>query len=100
MSSYKTGDTVKVSSSFGELRGILMPNEYTDTLVLKLGSGYNIGIDKKHVLDISLVKAYEQKKQINSLPPSIISVTAVSKSIVIHLFSPRLPMRLSTFRKR
>ncbi len=58
---YKPGDTVKVKTGKEEHTGILMPNEETDSVVIKLDSGYNIGISKKNVKKIELVKKYSKK---------------------------------------
>ncbi|MBU4284214.1 MAG: Glu-tRNA(Gln) amidotransferase subunit GatD, partial [Nanoarchaeota archaeon] len=61
----KTGDTVVVETKDKKLNGILMPvpESENDVVILKLESGYNIGIDKKDVKEIKLVKAYSEKKQ-------------------------------------
>ncbi|MBA3063894.1 Glu-tRNA(Gln) amidotransferase subunit GatD [Candidatus Woesearchaeota archaeon] len=61
----KTGDTVVVETKDKKLNGILMPvpESENDVVILKLESGYNIGIDNKDVKEIKLVKAYSEKKQ-------------------------------------
>jgi len=61
----KTGDTVVVETKDKRLNGILMPVPETeeDIVILKLESGYNIGIDKSKIKSIKLVKAYAEKKQ-------------------------------------
>ena len=61
----KTGDTVVVETKDKKLNGILMPvpDSEKDTIILKLESGYNIGIDKKNVRAIKLVKSPVEKKQ-------------------------------------
>ena len=51
---YKQGDRVKVVTKDDEHTGILMPNEETDSVILKLRSGYNIGIDRKKVKKMNL----------------------------------------------
>lgn len=48
-------DKVKVTTSDSEFKGTVMPNE-TDALVLKLDSGYNIGIDKKKIKKSEVIK--------------------------------------------
>ena len=48
----KAGDKVKVITQDDEFEGILMPNEETDSIVIKLDSGYNIGISQKKVKEI------------------------------------------------
>jgi glutamyl-tRNA(Gln) amidotransferase subunit D len=49
---YKPGDKVKVITSDSEHTGILMPNQETDAVVIKLSSGYNIGIAKDKLVKI------------------------------------------------
>lgn len=57
----KPGDRVKVIAD-KEYEGVLMPNEETNSVVVKLDNGYNVGIDKGKVKDIKLVKKYESKE--------------------------------------
>ncbi len=52
---YKPGDKVKVTTQDEAIEGILMPNEETDSVVIKLGNGYNIGIDKKRIKKIEKI---------------------------------------------
>ena len=61
----KTGDSVVVETKEKKINGILMPvpEGEKDSVILKLESGYNIGIDKKDVKEIKLVKSYSEKKQ-------------------------------------
>ncbi|MFH1053245.1 MAG: Glu-tRNA(Gln) amidotransferase subunit GatD [Candidatus Woesearchaeota archaeon] len=61
MPEYKTGDIVLVKSIDKEYQGILMPNEYSDSVVVKLGNGYNVGFDKKKVQSIKLIEKYRPK---------------------------------------
>lgn len=58
----KAGDKIKVITKDEEITGILMPNEETDSVVIKLDSGYNVGIDNKKVKKIEIVKQYKSKK--------------------------------------
>ncbi len=48
----KPGDKVKVTTKDEVVGGVLMPNEETDSVVIKLDSGYNIGIDKNKIKKI------------------------------------------------
>ncbi len=61
----KTGDSVVVETKEKKLNGILMPVPETeeDIVILKLESGYNIGIDKKNIKSIKLVKSHKEKKE-------------------------------------
>ena len=56
----KPGDKVKVLTKDESIEGILMPNEETDSVVIKLDNGYNVGIDKDKVKKIE--KTGEGKK--------------------------------------
>jgi len=57
----KPGDRVKVITTDEIREGILIPNEETDSVVIKLDNGYNIGIDKKKVKEIKLIEKYKEK---------------------------------------
>ena len=43
----KPGDRVKLITKDEIKEGILMPNEETSSIVIKLDNGYNVGIDNK-----------------------------------------------------
>lgn len=62
----KEGDKVKVVTKDETVEGILMPNKETDSVVIKLDSGYNVGFDKKKVKKIEVIgkakKAAEKKR--------------------------------------
>ncbi len=57
----KAGDIVKVITKDKEIKGIFMPNQETDSVVIKLDNGYNIGIKKKKVKEIEVVEKCMQK---------------------------------------
>ncbi|MBW2969024.1 Glu-tRNA(Gln) amidotransferase subunit GatD [Candidatus Woesearchaeota archaeon] len=57
----KPGDRVKIITSEQDITGILMPEE-KEFIVLKMDTGYNIGIDKKRVREISLL-SHPSKKE-------------------------------------
>jgi glutamyl-tRNA(Gln) amidotransferase subunit D len=58
------GDQVKVITKDEKFEGVLMPNETENTVVVKLDSGYNIGIDSKKVKKIEVVKSSSHKNNI------------------------------------
>ena len=58
------GDRVKVIASDEIREGILMPNEETDSVVIKLDNGYNVGIDRKRVKEIKVIEKYKAKEEI------------------------------------
>ena len=49
------GDKVKVTTTDKVVEGVLMPNEETDSVIVKMKSGYNIGIKKSKVKKIDVV---------------------------------------------
>src|SRR4030042_6493080 len=59
----KQGDLVEVETEKEVIKGVLMPTpEYVgDVTILKLDSGYNIGIDNSKIKALRLVKALEEK---------------------------------------
>ncbi len=60
----KSGDRVKVVTQEEGIEGTLMPDE-KDFVMLKLDTGYNMGIDKKRVKEIILIKEHKAKE----IPP-------------------------------
>ena len=58
----KPGDLVELNTKEGIKKGILMPQE-GDMIVIKLDNGYNIGIDKKKVEGMTLIKRHEEKPE-------------------------------------
>jgi len=60
------GDRVRVELTDGVFEGVLMPRpELADKkhIVIKLSSGYNIGVDEAKIKKITLVKKYLKKKE-------------------------------------
>ncbi len=57
------GDKVKIILKDGAKEGILMPSTDENTIIIKLNSGYNIGIDKKNIKKIESVEAKLAKNQ-------------------------------------
>lgn len=55
------GDTVKISTQQEEITGMLMPEE-KEFVIIKLDTGYNIGIAKKRVKEIVVLKKKTEKK--------------------------------------
>jgi glutamyl-tRNA(Gln) amidotransferase subunit D len=58
------GDKVKVKTSKEEFIGILMPESINNKVVLKLETGYNIGIDKKKVKSTKVLEKAKVKKEV------------------------------------
>ena len=59
----KPGDRVKVTTDDEIKEGVLMPNEETDSVVVKLDNGYNIGIERKKVKEIKVIEQYKAKEK-------------------------------------
>ena len=60
------GDLVKVHTKGQVYEGIMLPRPdiFDDSCtIIKLGSGYNIGIENKKIQKIELIKKYEKKKE-------------------------------------
>ena len=62
------GDFVKIVLKDETIEGILMPSTKTTTFV-KLKSGYNLGIDKKKIVSMKLVKKTIDKKEKEEAQP-------------------------------
>jgi glutamyl-tRNA(Gln) amidotransferase subunit D len=68
MIDYKTSDYVAVETKEDNFEGTLMPSD-KKFLVLKLDSGYNIGIDQKKIKAIKLINEYKKTKKIITTKP-------------------------------
>ena len=58
-----SGDTVRVVGKEENYEGLLLPNEESDSVVVKLDSGYNIAIDKKNIKRIDVLKRLADGKK-------------------------------------
>ena len=60
----RPGDYIEVILIKKNYKGILLENPETDKgiLILKLDSGYNIGLNKKDILEIKLIKKFSEKE--------------------------------------
>ena len=59
----KLGDKIKVTTKDGIFEGLYFPSDDNKILVLKLESGYNIGLNKSNIKSIKLVKKSEESKK-------------------------------------
>ncbi|MFH2028492.1 MAG: Glu-tRNA(Gln) amidotransferase subunit GatD [Nanoarchaeota archaeon] len=72
-----SGDKVRIITKDETVEGILMPNEETDSIIIKLDSGYNIGIEKDKIKKIDVIqkrkaaKTKKEKVKINKNLPTI-----------------------------
>lgn len=73
---FNSGDEIKVFFPKKEYQGTLIETSEQGIILLKLNSGYNIGLNKKDILDIKLIKKFKkssEKQEIkhNSSKPNI-----------------------------
>ncbi|MBS3172041.1 Glu-tRNA(Gln) amidotransferase subunit GatD [Candidatus Woesearchaeota archaeon] len=57
------GDYIEVRTDSEVFKGTLMPDSLSNKLILKLDSGYNIGIDKKKIKEKKVIKEMVQKER-------------------------------------
>ncbi len=57
------GDYIEISTKDETFKGCLIPSVNKDVYVIKLDSGYNIGINKNKVKKISVVSKFQAKKE-------------------------------------
>ncbi|MBI2142525.1 Glu-tRNA(Gln) amidotransferase GatDE subunit D, partial [Candidatus Woesearchaeota archaeon] len=60
----KPGDLVEVKTKSETVRGILVQSPDSGTIVVKLGSGYNIGIKKSNVTGIQVLQPAKAEKPV------------------------------------
>ncbi|MBL7051550.1 MAG: Glu-tRNA(Gln) amidotransferase subunit GatD [Nanoarchaeota archaeon] len=58
----KVGDRIFLETKDKKMEGIMMPSNNNDSIVLKLDSGYNLGVLKKHVKSVKVLKKFKEKK--------------------------------------
>lgn len=76
-----SGDQIQIKTSKETFKGMLMPDSIRDKLVLKLDSGYNIGIDKKNIKEKKLIKkATKTKSKIKKLKQN----KTLKKILILH----------------
>ncbi len=62
------GDKVKVFCKNDVLEGVLMPEEDSNIIFLKLVSGYNVGLKKSEIKKIEVLKKYKEISEKSSKP--------------------------------
>jgi len=60
---YQAGDSVEITTLSESYSGIILPQLNKDTVLLKLSSGYNIGIEKKTIKSIKVVSKGKKEKK-------------------------------------
>lgn len=61
MEKFNFGDLISVKTNDYSLKGFFIRNPDENILVIKLKSGYNIGIDKKNIKEIKLLEKFKKK---------------------------------------
>ncbi|MEK6879585.1 MAG: Glu-tRNA(Gln) amidotransferase GatDE subunit D, partial [Nanoarchaeota archaeon] len=56
------GDLIRVKLAKEEIEGVLIESYEAGTLLIKLNSGYNIGISRDNILDIKILKKADKKE--------------------------------------
>jgi len=63
--SFNVGDKIQITTKKDTISGLFMPSK-DNTIIIKLNTGYNIGIDKKNIKKIKLLEKNKPKKQKNT----------------------------------
>jgi glutamyl-tRNA(Gln) amidotransferase subunit D len=66
------GDKVKIRTKEGDFEGVYMPSSSKDIEVLKLDSGYNLGLSKSKILEIVLVDKHVDHKEVKAVEPKLV----------------------------
>ena len=61
--SFNPGDFVRLATIKEELEGTILETSEPEIILLKLKSGYNIGIKKEDIKDISLIKEKTEEQE-------------------------------------
>ncbi|MFH0752886.1 MAG: Glu-tRNA(Gln) amidotransferase subunit GatD [archaeon] len=79
MTDFKPGDRVIVETKEGSFEGVCMPSNDDNTVVLKLDSGYNVGVSKDKIKTTKTLRAAKTSKNI----PAKVSLNKELKTISI-----------------
>ncbi|MFC1690650.1 Glu-tRNA(Gln) amidotransferase subunit GatD [Nanoarchaeota archaeon] len=82
MADANPGDKVEIKTDKETVTGILMPNEETDSVVIKMDSGYNIGIEKKKVKGMKVIEKVKAEKE--SKPGKIANNPKLPTIAILH----------------
>ncbi len=82
----KPGDIVEVKTDSQEFRGVLVqsPESEQDTLVLKLESGYNIGISREKIRSIHVVEHFKEKEAKHEKAKQAQNLKGLPKITILH----------------
>src|SRR3989344_5855505 len=65
---FNAGDYVKFRLALKELEGRVLETSEQGIVLLKLKSGYNIGIPKENILDFKILRKFKEEKESFKLP--------------------------------
>ncbi|QQG38949.1 MAG: Glu-tRNA(Gln) amidotransferase subunit GatD [Candidatus Woesearchaeota archaeon] len=77
----KIGDLVEIETTKGTHKGALLPSHDKNTTVIKLSSGYNLGIENKNIKSTKLL---EQKKEIKQKEVKITHKKDLKTVAILH----------------
>lgn len=77
----KAGDFIKIEIKDDILEGTYMPNSNEERIILKLSSGYNIGVDRKKIKNIRIMKKYKEKTE---KLPEVKHKTGLKNVVILH----------------
>ncbi len=60
---FQAGDEVKLRLALDEIEGMFLESSDSSIILLKLESGYNIGIPKENILGSRVIKKYKEKEK-------------------------------------
>lgn len=78
----EVGDYVEVKTNIELMQGILMPSNQEDVVIIKLDNGYNLGVERKDVLSMRLIKQKEVIKEIPKTSPE--KKNGLKNIVVLH----------------
>lgn len=59
----ETGDRILISTAKENIEGVMLDSHEAGIVLIKLESGYNIGIDRSNILDIKTLKKADKKEE-------------------------------------
>ncbi|HLC53661.1 MAG TPA: Glu-tRNA(Gln) amidotransferase subunit GatD [Candidatus Nanoarchaeia archaeon] len=65
---FSAGDTVRLRLALDEIDGVALESADSGIVLLKLNSGYNIGIPKENILGSRVLRKYAEEKKEYSIP--------------------------------
>lgn len=67
-SNWNNGDKVEVSTGKEKFEGIILPSPEQGSFLLKLENGYNLGFNKKDVVNVKVLEEFKEKEKEFKIP--------------------------------